>query len=284
MFAEFGVPDTEALDAELRKDKQDQGGNGTFFYLKNGTTLVRVLPPFKDRGYWYKEVEEHTFPTGDEIFNAICLRPYDEVCPICEEYERLSDAKQIEVAKKLRAAKRYYFSALIFAAPGEYEKGKVYIIKAPKAVKTGLLEWDRDLQGLFDITGALHAADGKGFLGVNMRIERTGQLLKTRYTVKNLGSREDLAQRLEAEGISSANLKIPDLDSIVDSSKTDASVMAKAALKYTKHNKAGTSSAPTVPLQSLESLTTQLPSAQGALSAPVLGLFDPPEFKGGTNA
>ena len=280
MFAEYGIPDTEALDAELRKDKQDQSGNGNFFYLKNGTTLVRVLPPFKGKKYWFKEVEEHTFPTGDEIFNALCLRAYDEVCPICDEYERLSDAKQIEAAKKLRANKRYYFSALVFAAPGEYEKGKVYVIKAPKAVKTGLLEWDRDMQGLYDITGALHASEGKGFLGVNMRIERTGQLLKTRYNVKNLGGREDLAQRLAAEGIDATSLKIPDLDTVVDNSKTEADAMAKATAKYIK-SKANITPSAAVPLQSLESLVSgsaqPLAPVQGALAAPAFSLPDPPQ-------
>ncbi len=76
------------LQRERAKDQKQQQAtqNGDenrvpTYKISPGKTTLRVLPPYSERGVWFKETLVHFFSGSPWT----CPRPLAQRCPICEE-------------------------------------------------------------------------------------------------------------------------------------------------------------------------------------------------------
>lgn len=209
---QFHQPNAEALDADRSKDARqvaEQGGVKAF-YMQPGVTNVRVLPPFSEKGVWYREIWEYNVVVDGQrrVFTA----PVDGPDPIEEKRQALISAGgdiNIKAAEGLKASRRYLCNALVWVAPPntEFTRGQVVVLKVPVTVKRHLLEMDRDVQGGWaDITNPQS--------GVNIKVSRTGKGLNTEYSVSPMPKRSDLGADLAAVGVDVNSLQLFDLDSL----------------------------------------------------------------------
>jgi hypothetical protein len=75
--------------------------------LKEGENLIRILPPWNERGVVFKMLSLHWFGSGDNKIATICRRQFGEKCYICEVVQKLisleilsNDKANLYVAKK----------------------------------------------------------------------------------------------------------------------------------------------------------------------------------------
>lgn len=208
----FFQPNNEALNADFSKDKretQEQGGVKAF-YLQPGVTNVRILPPFSEKGVWYREIWEYNLVVDGQrrVFTA----PSEGPDPIEEKRQALLSAGgefNIKAAESIKATRRYLFNALVWVAPVgvEFQRGQAVVLKAPVTVKRHLLEMDRDVQG-----GWADITDPKN--GVNLKVSRTGKGLNTEYSVAPMPKRSDLTADLAAVGVDVSAITLFNLDEL----------------------------------------------------------------------
>jgi hypothetical protein len=198
-----------ALDQQAKED-QDNAFNGNVFAqtFKNGTTVIRVMPQWSDKGVWFQKITEHFINSKKRSFT--CTAELFGRCPVCEYGDALSAAGQPEVAKNFRASDKYLVNAVYLSEPsGKFGiKDGIKVFKIPASVRQTLLNYDRDTDGAGwnDITNYEH--------GVNFKIERTGANLQTKYTVMPLAQRTDIVKRFSEEGINPEGLTLYALDTL----------------------------------------------------------------------
>jgi len=216
----FFTPNNEVLDADFSKDKRDvqEQGGVKAFYLQPGVTNVRVLPPFSQKGVWYREIREYNLVVDGQrrVFTAPGEGDAD---PIEEKRQALLAAGgefNIKAAEGIKANRRYLLNALVWVAPPntEFERGTVVALKVPVTVKRHLLEMDRDVQG-----GWANITDPTS--GVNIKISRTGKGLNTEYSVSPMPNRSNLTNDLAAVGVDVNSLQLFNLDELYPALPTD---------------------------------------------------------------
>lgn len=202
------------LQEEYAHDKKQASGDFSdsvqMHYLKKGTTVVRVLPCYSDKGVWFREIVEHAVNVNGQFRQIACQRQYGLPCPFCEEGERLYNSgvpENIKLADDFKPRKQYLFNVIVFSSPdGDTPAKGVQVMKAGRMVKRQLLDLDMDAVCCGDITNIQ--------TGFNIRIARTGDKLKTEYTARNLPQRTDIVLELANQGIDFNSLELVDLDSL----------------------------------------------------------------------
>jgi hypothetical protein len=180
-----------------------------YHYLKQGRTIVRILPIYTSQGAWYREIEEH-FLQGD---GHTCPRPFGQRCPACELGEDLyksSDKNDLERANQLRPRRGFYMNAIILSAEGSDVSAAngVQVLKTGVKLKRQLLHYDSDVQGGWgDITSLEQ--------GFNVTIIRKGKgMIDTEYNASPIPQRTNVAQDLANLGIDINTLVSYDLEQI----------------------------------------------------------------------
>lgn len=199
---------------------RQENGDPNFFFLKKGLSQVRILPPAPgSNGRWIIPVKDHFLKLADGSSTSVnCPETAGEPCPIClkgrsdyNQGQNDNDLELIEKARSLRPSTHFLSNVLVFACPNPDEAGPdkgVKIMKCGVSVKRELLNYDQDVAGGWgDITNVSN--------GITFRIERTGERLSTRYSVKPIPKRTDLEKDLAAHSVDINNLKLHNLDNSI---------------------------------------------------------------------
>ena len=215
----------DALNKARQDDIDSNTGNGLYaLTFKNGTTTIRILPPWSDKGMWYEPITEHFIASKKR--SVTCSEPLFGRCPVCEHGAYLAGNGHQEEAKNFRPSTKYLVNALVLSEPnGKLTiKDGIKVFKLPSGVKATLLDFDVDASGdgWGDITDYFH--------GVNVKVDRSGQGLNTKYSVKPLPTRVDIIAKLQEEGIDPNALELQNLDEVFAPESYEASAAEFAAL------------------------------------------------------
>jgi hypothetical protein len=214
-MSQFFQPNNEALEADFAKQKREavQEGEIRPFQLQKGVTELRILPPFNERGVWYRELKEYFFSVNGEWTRITSPSQFGLPDPVAEKRQELNDIggqANMDMAKTMLEKRIYLYNVIVKSAPQgvEFVPGQVYVLKTGVKVKRALLNFDRDPGGGWsDITNEDH--------GVTFRITRSGSGLNTDYQVAPCANRTRLEDDLAAVNmgpITGANLY--DLDAL----------------------------------------------------------------------
>lgn len=199
----------DALSKARQDDVENAGNNGVYaLTFKNGTTTIRVMPPWSEKGMWYEPITEHFIARAKRT--VVCTEDLFGRCPVCEHGAALQAAGDVDGAKNFRPSTKYLVNAIILSEPnGKLTiKDGIKMFKLPGSVKSELLKYDADTDGdgWGDITDYYH--------GVNVKVERNGAGLNTKYSVTPLPARVDIVKKLQEEGIDPNSLELSVLDGI----------------------------------------------------------------------
>lgn len=192
-------------------DNKEQS-NSVFLFLKRGTTHVRILPAYNEKGQFFKEVKEVPWTNEDGKYSPIVSpATNNQPCPFVEEGTRLYKAggeENVEKSQAFRPRSQFLFNVVVKSTPdGEVPVEQcVKVLKCGTSVKRQLLDLDSDVAGGWgDITNLEK--------GIDVRITREGTSRNdTTYTVKGLpGGRTNILEWLEEKGFSQ-ELRPHDLD------------------------------------------------------------------------
>lgn len=203
--------------AKVDKTTSEFGANADMLYLLPGQTMIRVLPPYNEKGLFFNKVFKHRVKTGDDVFTGLCPeKNYGESCALCDKGEELfatKDEAAMELAKELRPRGYYLYNVLCFAGPanrrGEMpEPGKVYVMESGVMVHRQIIELDQD-----EATGWADITNIEG--GVNLIIKRTGAGLDTKYDVNvHGGGRTNIVEWLQSSAIDPGSMTLYDLEAV----------------------------------------------------------------------
>lgn len=188
--------------------------NSNLIFLKNGTTQLRFLPAYSDKGIWCREIREIALTIDGKYSPQVSPSTFGKPCPFKAEGERLyklGGEKNIAMAKALRPRSSFLFNVVVKSAPGvelDIEQC-VKVLKCGKKIKTDLFDLDQDFNGGWgDITNI-----EKGF---DIRITKTGQgVTDTKYITKGVPNRSNLLEWLEANHFTQ-ELRPHDLDKMFE--------------------------------------------------------------------
>jgi len=204
--------------ARLERESVRYGNNAPMLYLRAGSTMLRVLPPWDDKGQFFKQIYKHRVRTADSTFEGLCPSSMEDLhCPICYKAQELYDSKSeaaLEQAKQLKPRGQFLYNVICFQGPANKkgalpEFGKVYVMEAGVMVHRQLIELDQDEgAGWADITNVAQ--------GVAVIIKRTGMGLDTKYDVNPTliegQPRSDIMASLAGRGIDPNTLELNNLD------------------------------------------------------------------------
>jgi hypothetical protein len=199
----------DALNKARQDDVENASGNGVYaLTFKNGTTTIRVMPAWSDAGVWYQPITEHFIARAKRT--VICTEDIFGRCPVCEHGAALQANGDVDGAKNFRPSTKFLVNAIVLSEPnGKLTiKDGIKMFKLPASVKSELLKYDADTDGdgWGDITDYFH--------GVNVKVERNGAGLNTKYSVTPLPVRVDIVKKLQEEGIDPNSLELNVLDAI----------------------------------------------------------------------
>jgi hypothetical protein len=211
-----------ALEGEkdkLEKQAAEWGNTAPMLYLRSGTTMLRILPPYSDAGVFFREVIRHRIRVNNRTELFLCPAAMaNTTCPICvmgQEYTDSHDeAKMKYASENLRPQTKYLYNVICYSGPanpknGEMpEFGKVYVMEGGVMVHRQIISLDQDpATGWADITNPSS--------GVNLIIKRTGQGFDTKYEVNpHGGGRSDIFADLQARQIDPNSLALINLDEV----------------------------------------------------------------------
>lgn len=222
MPPEFHEVDESRMQQEHSREvkRENPGGKFPLLFLKEGETVVRVLPPWSDEGIWYRKIFEHPAKNANGFFEpVICPKKMeDSECPFCEEGNKLYHAggeDNVKAAKELRWQTKYFLNVGVISSPDPETnlKSGVKILKIGKKILDQILDYDQDASGGWgDITNL------KG--GLNLKIVRrgTGQF-GTEYQVKPIPKRTNILDQFKEAGVES--VEPFDLDAVVEIKSVD---------------------------------------------------------------
>lgn len=163
-------------------------GTGGFWKPTVGMSTIRILPPIGEMDYFFVEVGQH-YVGSSFMCPAICSDGEDP-CPLCEVNEALYRAGEKEAADKFRVRRSFWVNAIV---RGQEANGPVIFTPGVTIFRT-LASFISD-PDYGDITD-----EEDGF---DIRIERQGEGLKTRYETRAvrsptpLGSDEEIEEWLD---------------------------------------------------------------------------------------
>lgn len=172
-----------SLEQRLKKQREElskKGGEGQFFFLKEGTVRMRPLPVGKDNDF---AVEAVYFYLGGEIKGVISPATFGEPCAIMEAYQKLKASKSDEdktLAKSISPKKRYFVPHIKYMD----DKGKELDKQAGPRLLGLTGSQYQDLIDLYlDSDEAGDFTDAKN--GYDIKYTRTGTgQFDTEYTVR----------------------------------------------------------------------------------------------------
>lgn len=167
----FKVDKERAKQSKQRLEEESQRGGLPMWKIPQGSTKIRILPPWSEAGDIAFECRSHwKVPPNDSMYN--CLRVVNKECPICEFASELKRTGNRELASTLYPSKSVYYNIVV---RGEEDKGV-------QIMRSGILLYENILSYLYDedygdITDIVEGRD--------MVIERVGTTKEdTKYTLK----------------------------------------------------------------------------------------------------
>lgn len=184
-------------------------GTGNFYYFRAGKTVMRILGPYSNKGVWFKPFLSYYFKLGDQAMTLISPRDSGGVDPIYEHGAKLyksGDEQMVEQAKQFRPRRRFLVNAVILSDPAAKSiKDGIQVVELPSKVKEELVNYDTNVdEGYGDITNLQ--------TGRNITIEKTGENLMTRYSVRPHVQSSNLFDLAKENGIDINNWTLPNLD------------------------------------------------------------------------
>lgn len=167
----------ERLAAVREKLKRTDmgGGGGGFISLKEGKTVVRILPEVGKMDAFYQTVGVHNLPGNDNkrVYCPAFTSMGELPCPICDLVKRLyqaGDKASKALAQQLRVSKKYWINVINRAdetpVPLILTAGTTIFNPIASAVS------DEDYGDIWDPEN-----------GVDVVIKRTGEGMQTKYEV-----------------------------------------------------------------------------------------------------
>ena len=141
---------------KIREDNESKGQafeKVDWFIPQDGKVRIRLLPNPKDPdNFFWKEVHTHFMPIKKKNGQMAqipvrCLSDFDEPCPMCAAYAKLSkskDAEKADASTRMRPVTRYLVNIIVY----DEEKGsaKVQPYAMQSSVFTGVTEIMDELQ------------------------------------------------------------------------------------------------------------------------------------------
>ncbi len=197
---------------ERKEDAILNEGNrksNNFYYFRPGKTVFRILGPYSDKGIWFKSFLAYYFKLGDQSMTLISPKDSGGVDPIYEHGAKLyksGDEGLVEKAKSFRPRRRFLVNAVILSDPaGRALKDGVFVVEIPSKVKEELVNYDTNIdEGYGDITNLL--------TGRNITVERTGEGLMTRYSVRPHVQPSNLLDLAKESGVDTNTWVVNNLD------------------------------------------------------------------------
>lgn len=158
-------------DMDKINKKMSELGSGLYFKPREGKNVIRVLPPWNDKGLFYFETTLHYGLQHEGKQRAYPCLGADE-CPICEAIEKMEEeggAEDVKLAKRLKSRTKYYTNII------DLKTGKVLIWGFSRKILSTLLSYMSD-PDWGDITDP-----DEGF---DVVVERTGTKLDTKYEIR----------------------------------------------------------------------------------------------------
>jgi len=184
-----------------------------FLFLDQGTTTVRILPAYNERGMWFREIKEIPYHNEEGKYRPIVSpATVGKPCPFVEEGTRLyqlGGEENLAKAQDLRPRTSFIFNVVVKSTPdGDFPVDEcVKVLKCPVTVYRGILDLDQDAAGGWGNITDLEK-------GIDIRITKTGQgKTDTRYVVKGVpNGRTNILDWLSEKGYTQ-ELTPKDLDS-----------------------------------------------------------------------
>jgi len=197
-----------ALLKKLDEVKSDSG----FWRPDAGLNTIRILPEVGTMEFFFVESGRHYM--DGKFYDCPNLNSGGvEPCPLCEVNQLLYEAGEKEEAKKWRAGKSYLMNVIVRSK--EAEGPKVYSAGQIVFGQIAGLIGDPDVGDVSDIEE-----------GFDLKLERTGEGLETRYTTREarnatpLGTPDEVEKWLqEAKDLQAfVNERMPDYDELAKQS------------------------------------------------------------------
>lgn len=208
------TPATRYKELLEKVQGMDLGGGG-FWKPKEGRSLIRILPPVGDMEFFFQEVGRHY--DQKQYCPAITTEGAEE-CPICEINEALYQAGEKEAAAKFRATRAFWMNII----DRSNEDAGPQIYTPGVQVFQSIVAFISDPE-YGDITD-----EEDGF---DLKIDRKGQGIETKYTVlpsrmpSALGSDdEQMNEWIEDARDLSAHVEeqLKDYDDLIDAAGLEA--------------------------------------------------------------
>lgn len=177
-LAAYGEFTMEAA-GELEKRLEAGSGKASFFKLRDGRNVIRILPPPKGKSNPFADSMQHyvNLPTGSVSFNCPRFDKPPRLCPVCAEYNRLKNSphkKDKDKAGEYAPRTRIYVN-IIDKTPGlGGEEAGPQVFAFGKSIYSALMKLYRDP----DWGNFTHPTEGYDVL-----IGREGVGKNTEYTV-----------------------------------------------------------------------------------------------------
>jgi len=184
-------------DLKKVKERYDQISTGQFWTPKEGVNLIRILPPYGESGYFFREVDMH-FGVGKNGESFVCTRAEGGRCYACDKLEELrasEDPEKVNLARKFVPRHRVLYNIVDLSEPS---KG-VRIFSSGVSIFKDILSYFAD-PDWGDITDP-----EKGY---DIKITREGTGLETSYRVQ---ARKNPTPIADPEWLT----QLYDLDSVV---------------------------------------------------------------------
>jgi hypothetical protein len=187
-------------------------GDSKFLFLKEGVTQLRFLPPYSQRGSWFREVKEHNSRLNGEFTTGTCPRTKGKYCIFCEEGQRLYNLggeDNVKRAKDFRPKQTFLFNVMVYSSPQNLDLTRgVLVLKSGVKVKRQLMDLDQDAAGGWGDITSLNT-------GFDIRITKKGKgQFDTEYFVKGVPSRNNLLDTLKKHSLP-LDFAPHDLDSLL---------------------------------------------------------------------
>lgn len=158
-------------DMDKIQKKLEEIGSGTFWKALEGKNVIRVLPPWNDKGLFYFEATLHYGLRREGKERALpCLGKGE--CPICRGIKDLAEGSREDqkLAKRFGPRTKYYANIL------DRKTGKICIWGFSRTILSVLLSAMADEDDYGDITDPED--------GFDVIVERSGTSLDTKYQVR----------------------------------------------------------------------------------------------------
>lgn len=261
------------------------GRTRSWFYTlqKEGTYVLRVLPPYSEAGVWFKQFRQYFFEVAGQPKTLIA--PYglttaeDPIFAKRRELAKLEDKANDELVRKLTSSTRFLMNVVVISGPdGRSIKDGVTVISLPKRVKDQLVQFDTDPSaGYTNITSL-----DKGF---NVVIKKEGSGITTTYSVMPQRQSSDLAAVAAAAGVDISNWELVNLDEQLTPASTeelqavlDYVVPAAQVLNTDKGNDFNSWKSRTSNVENNATTSVTLNTASASEDMELLNQIAPPKF------